>query len=505
MIELPGYELLHELGSGGMARVYLALHKGLDRQVAIKLLNPSLSMDIAFSNRFLREARIVAKLNHPNIIAIFDVNVHQGYHYIAMEYLAGGSLGDKIKEGIAASQALSLLKIIVIGLKVAHDKGFVHRDIKPENILFRDDGTPVITDFGVARAELSATRMTAVGTIIGTPKYMSPEQAQGIEIKSNSDIYSLGIVFYEMLTGVLPYWSDSVVDLMYKHVNDPIPQLPEKLQLLQPLLNKLLAKKSKHRFQCASDVTKAIEQIELRVTAELSTLIKPPQESSQIFNSDKTRVKLQKKPVFKRVLQRKYVFAMATFVFVTAVGAVLFVSLSESTVPLPDEVANNTQDKQLASQTLLEEERLRQVLIAQEKLEQARVEAEKTELAKAQEALLREKTNKKHEIKQNILRHIANAEAAIKKNKLEEAHGFYQQILALDANNKAAKNGKNRVAGLYLGLALKKAKESEFDLAETYINNAAKISLRHPNLASVRQKVIDLKYQHRVRQANQSG
>ncbi len=529
MIELPGYKLLNELGRGGMARVYLALHEGLDRHVAIKLMYPNLSADPAFSDRFLREARIVARLNHPNIITIFDVNVHQGYHYIAMEYLPGESLGDKIKAGIEPAKALSYLKQMAMGLKFAHDKGFIHRDIKPENILFREDGSPVITDFGVARAELSDTRMTEVGTIIGTPHYMSPEQAQGIEIKSNSDIYSLGIVFYEMLTGVVPYRADSIVAIMYKHVNDPIPELTGKLVIFQLLLDKLLAKNAGDRYQCAADIIRDIERIEIRMTPDLATRIIPPKVSNEAHAAETVLYVPKKNFGFNGLAEKKYALAIGAFVLVSTVSAVLFSNLPDNKPP-PRELAKvkqekqSKQDRQLANLIRIEEERARkeaqerqaierakaeqtekdrlardnaererraaqQEKLAQEKRERERKAAEKEKLA----LVMRDKAKKTHDTEQKINRLIATAEASLQKNSLKDAYSSYQQVLGMDADNKTAKKGVDRVAEKYLGLAVSKAKKSSFDTADAYVRSASKISPEHPKLASTQQTIADLK------------
>ena len=386
MIELPGYQLLRELGRGGMARVYLALHEGLDRHVAIKLLYPNLSVDSSFSDRFLREARIVARLNHPNIITVFDVNVHDSYHYIAMEYLPGDTLGDKIKASIEPSKALSYLKQMAMGLKFAHEKGFIHRDIKPENILFREDGTAVITDFGVARAEQSDTRMTAVGTIIGTPHYMSPEQAQGLEIKPNSDLYSLGIVFHEMLTGVVPFRADSLVAIMYKHVNEPIPELQGMLKIFQPLLDNMLAKKAEGRYQNAAEIIKDIDSIELRIAPDLETRIMPPNSALNKHAPERSVFTPLKKPLVKDLLAKKYVLVIASFVFISVASAILFVNLSDNEQPVT-EIAKSKQNRPLVYQQRIEEERIRQEAIEQQAARQAAMD----QAAMARQAIEQEK------------------------------------------------------------------------------------------------------------------
>jgi len=273
MIELPGYTIEKQLGRGGMARVYLARHTGLDRLVAIKVLSKDLDGDQSFSERFMREARIVAKLTHQNIITVHDVGVHNEHHYIAMEYLPGETLDDKIKKKLDIKQVLGITKQIASALDFAHKKGIVHRDVKPDNILFREDDTAVLTDFGIARSTKSETKMTATGTVIGTPHYMSPEQAQGQEIGPWSDLYSLGIVLYEMLSGEVPFDADSTIAVVFKHITEPVPDLPEPYSQYQPLVNTLLAKEPTARYQSGREVIADIECLDRGDTPANATLI----------------------------------------------------------------------------------------------------------------------------------------------------------------------------------------------------------------------------------------
>ena len=275
MIEIPGYTIEKQLGKGGMAKVYLALHKGLDRHVAIKVMSKNLDEedDNSFSERFISEARIVAKLNHVNIITVFDVGVHDGHHYIAMELVPGENLDDKIKKGLGEREALIIMKQIASALDFAHSKHIIHRDIKPENILFREDGTAILADFGIAKATESTSKMTATGTVIGTPHYMSPEQAQGQEVGSYSDFYSLGVVFFEMLTGKVPYDADSTIAIVFKHITEPVPALDAAHTKFQPLLDTLLAKDHKDRYHSGREIITDIECLERGETPANATTI----------------------------------------------------------------------------------------------------------------------------------------------------------------------------------------------------------------------------------------
>ncbi|MGE5167787.1 MAG: protein kinase domain-containing protein [Deltaproteobacteria bacterium] len=265
MIEIPGYKILRQLGRGGMATVYLAMQESVQREVALKVMSPSLLADPDFGERFLREARIAAKLHHRNVVGVHDVGRTGEYHYIAMEYLGGGAVLAKDGTPRPVGFALRVTREIATALNYAHAKGFVHRDVKPDNILLREDGSAALTDFGIARASDSATHMTRTGTVIGTPHYMSPEQARGRPLDGRADLYSLGVVLYELLTGRVPFHADDSLAVGIMHITQPIPILPERLYALQPLLNRLLAKQPEDRFQDGAAVADAIEQIELAI------------------------------------------------------------------------------------------------------------------------------------------------------------------------------------------------------------------------------------------------
>ena len=277
-MEIPGYEIKGVIGKGGMARVYLALHKALNRRVAIKVMNRQQGTDSDFSDRFLREARIVANLTHPNIVTIHDVGEHDGHNYLVMELLPSGeTLSDKIKAGVDSQYALSIVRQVATALKAAHENNIVHRDIKPDNIMFRADSSVVLMDFGVARSvDSAATQMTQAGLIIGTPYYISPEQAQGEKIGPYSDIYSLGIVFYEMLLGKVPYTADTPIALVLKHVSEPVPQLTGDLAVYQPLLDRMMAKKREQRYSNCDQIIADIDSIEAGKPAAQATEILSP-------------------------------------------------------------------------------------------------------------------------------------------------------------------------------------------------------------------------------------
>ncbi len=258
-----------------MSTVYLAIQISVGRVVALKVMNPQLNSDPAFSERFQREATIVGQLSHPNIVAIYDIGRHEDLNYIAMDYLPNGSVHDRMGTGLSGEEVLRITREIASALDHAHEKGYIHRDIKPENILFRSDNSAVLTDFGVARGLAVNSRMTHVGTVVGTPHYMSPEQTKGNTIDGRSDLYSLGVVFYEMLTGVLPFQGDEAVTIALKHISAPIPKSPMQYLGYQRILDKLLAKDPDQRFQRGRDLVIALEELEKIPRTTTTTVAHP--------------------------------------------------------------------------------------------------------------------------------------------------------------------------------------------------------------------------------------
>ena len=260
--DISGYRIVREIGRGGMATVYLAIQEKFDRQVAVKVMDPELVHDETFSARFRRESRIVAKLNHPNIIQVYDVGLATNHHYLVMELITGGELNDRLEQGLDVSTAFRVVKEIARALDFAHSQNFIHRDIKPENILFREDGSSVLSDFGIARGMDNETQITTLGSVVGTPYYMSPEQVTGERLDGRSDIYSLGVVFYKTLTGKVPYDGDSALNIGIRHIKDPLPKLPSGLAKMQPLIDRFMAKMPAHRYQSGAEVVEALEAYE---------------------------------------------------------------------------------------------------------------------------------------------------------------------------------------------------------------------------------------------------
>ena len=269
-LNIPGYQIKAHVGSGGMAVVFRALQESLQRPVALKVLKNTESKE--WTERFLNEGRILASLSHRNIITVHDIGIHAGHIYISMEYLEGGDLKSRIEAGMTPKDALEILTTVGEALEVAHKKGVIHRDVKPGNILFRQDGTPVMADYGIAKDFERETDVTVDGTVIGTPDYLAPEQARIEPIDGRTDVYGLGIIFYEMLTGKKPFEGASPVEIVFKHLNEPIPKLPDAYAMYQPLLESMTAKEPADRFASATAMLAAVT--ELRVNNAVGGLEK---------------------------------------------------------------------------------------------------------------------------------------------------------------------------------------------------------------------------------------
>lgn len=263
------YRVLEALGRGGMAQVYRAYHPQLDRYVAIKVLRSDLVEHEEFLARFRREAHAVSGLRHPNIVQVFDFDVQDELYYMVMELLEGNTLRAKLNEYRTRGQRMPIPEILRIlddvlnGLGYAHGEGIIHRDIKPANIMLTKRGQAVVTDFGIAQI-VGSTQYTVSGALMGTLSYMAPEQGLRGHCDSRSDVYSLGIVLYEMLTGYTPFDADTPLAILMKHLNDPLP-LPSKMDpslpaVLEPIVLKALSKDPDDRYQSAAEMAATLQQ-----------------------------------------------------------------------------------------------------------------------------------------------------------------------------------------------------------------------------------------------------
>ncbi|MGO8949521.1 MAG: serine/threonine-protein kinase [Ktedonobacterales bacterium] len=261
-----GHCVIEELlGQGGMARVYRGKQENLDRQVAIKVLPPYYAADPAFVERFKLEARAMAQLSHPNIVIIHDSGEETGRLYIIMEYVAGGTLKQKMASGMMLSEVTRIIHEVASALTYAHSRGIVHRDVKPVNVLIDTTGRAVLSDFGIAKVLQTSAALTQSGAGVGTPEYMSPEQCRGSgTVDARADIYALGVMLYEMLTGHTPFEADNYTALAHSHIYESVP-LPSKLNprvspAVQSVVMKALEKDPVDRFQKATDMAIALDQ-----------------------------------------------------------------------------------------------------------------------------------------------------------------------------------------------------------------------------------------------------
>jgi tRNA A-37 threonylcarbamoyl transferase component Bud32 len=258
------YEIKGELGRGGMATVYRAYDPSFEREVAIKVLPRELMHDPQFRDRFRREIKTIASLEHPAIVPVYDVGEEDGVPYFVMRYMPGGSLSQWIEKGkFSLEDAARIIERLSSALAYAHKVGLIHRDLKPDNILFDNNGDPFISDFGVAKITDSSTNMTGSG-IIGTPAYMSPEQAQGEKVDNRSDIYGLGVIIFQMLSGHQPYEATTPMGVAVKHITDPVPDIlkdnPTLGEQADTIIKTAMAKDPSLRYQTATELAQALTE-----------------------------------------------------------------------------------------------------------------------------------------------------------------------------------------------------------------------------------------------------
>ncbi len=310
------------LGSGQMAQVYLARDEVLARDVAVKLLRETYSGDEEFVERFRREAQSAASLTHPNIVSVYDLGrSEEGSYYMAMEYVPGGTLKERIsgRGPLDAATAATVALQIAGALREAHGRGIIHRDVKSQNVLVTASADVKVTDFGIARA-VSTSRMTRTGLVLGTAKYMSPEQAMGETVGPRSDLYSLGVVLYEMLTGELPFEADTEIAVSIKHINEPPPPPrepnPEIPEEMNALVLKLLSKNPEDRHRDAAELMQDLERVRDNLSAPRS---QKTEEIAIIEAAHQAGRKEQREDAGKR--QRKPLRFAALFAAILLLGA----------------------------------------------------------------------------------------------------------------------------------------------------------------------------------------
>ena len=256
-----GYKFMRLIGQGAMSRVYLAERLADKTTVVLKIMDGTLTSDSEVIKRFLQEATLVSGLESQHVVKVYDQGFTNKYGYMAMEFFSRGDLKQRIELGISFHNAIDYLLHIGYGLEVIHNVGIIHRDLKPANIMFRGDDHLAIADFGISKRMDSTSELTAVGSLLGTPYYMSPEQVRTEPADHRSDLYSAGIIFYEMLTGRKPFEADSLTGIALKHVNEEPPGLPDELKMVEPIFRRLVAKAPDARYQNASELVGDIKAL----------------------------------------------------------------------------------------------------------------------------------------------------------------------------------------------------------------------------------------------------
>jgi serine/threonine protein kinase len=271
--DIPGYRIEQKIADGRISDIFLAVQEDLDRQVAVKVLNPELFKDEKFADNFHKEAKRMSKFTHPNIVNMLDVGEYNGLYYIVMEYLPG-SLRELISRKFSGEGndprledhgLINLLKQVAWSFDYAHKSNVIHKDIRPDNIRFREDGTPVVVGFFISRVIGSSNTLKKLGMIAGTPQYASPEQALRKPLNSTSDLYSLGVTLFEILTGNVPYDAEEIIAIENQHIMEPIPNLPDEFFQYQPLLDALMEKNKEDRVQNAVELLKLLDELEFKL------------------------------------------------------------------------------------------------------------------------------------------------------------------------------------------------------------------------------------------------
>ena len=491
-MEIPGYRIEKEIGKGGMATVYLAVQESLDRSVVLKIMDRvQRTASDEMAQRFMDEGRIVASLHHPNIVTIYDIGLAGEDLYISMEYVQGGDLKKRMESHVAPKMALDIVEKIGTALESAHSHKVIHRDVKPANILFREDGTPLLTDFGIAKQTDYDKDLTSTGIFLGSPNYVSPEQADGKSVDGRSDIYSLGCIFYEMLTGYKPYHSDSVIDIVIQHKTSPVPTLPEKLSIYQSLLDRMMAKSLNDRFASAEEMLKSVRKLKALEQSDESDLVPDFDITGHTPSEDKpkqSKKKISIVLIILLILSSMFFFGLQ-FVEIKLKSSESKIARVSTESVLPSTVINT--EKNLAEQTI---ETIQTEQPAITESVDTTISEEVKETPKEQTSI----QNKKPASEQ-----VTQALAWLGKQSLDEykltfppkdnAYYYFSRLLELEPNNRTAYEGILAIADRYVILAERSFANNEIEKTKTYIEIGLQINPRNQALISMQDLVNNQK------------
>ena len=554
-MDIKGYKIQGQIGQGGMAIVYRAIQESLDRPVALKVMNPLFAENPQFTSRFLDEGRLLASLRHHNIMTIYDIGVCDNLHYISMEYVDGGDLKQRIREGITPLTALDYVITIGSCLQVAHVAKIVHRDVKPVNILFRNDDTLLLTDFGIAKQLVGRKNITVTGSLVGSPYYLSPEQALGGDVDGRADIYSLGIVLFEMLMGKRPFDGDSQIDVALKHIEGNLPLLPPHLSHFQSLVDKMTAKQTHDRFRDAASMVQAAQLLrhsyqwdnDSKVVAEPqffpgfddTTVLYIGDEEDvidahiarlgQSATADTTALRQEQRQARHELKKHPQpgdqpdgqgdehpttknwgsvrMGGIAAGLWVLALFTTLLtVGLPDYTSSVPTPEA--TQEKPTHPKTYMKTEQSFDQPIAQPLVEYPKpselIQQTDTQPQQSVNMEIQHKTGEQIESEPNSQNEIdillKKAEIAISEYRLtspvgNNAFDYYQQVLQTDPENSQANNGFSDIADRYLQLARSALKKDQLEKAKQYVERGLNVKKDHPGLLSFRADLVNQEIQ----------
>lgn len=511
MKSIAGYNIVKLLAKGGMAAIYLAEQASLQRQVVLKFLNPKL--DDSIRKRFIDEGRIIASLEHPNIITVFDVVSTQKYNFLAMEFLEGGDLEQQLKTGLGTYAALQIISKISDALHLIHKQGIIHGDIKPANVLFRKNGCPLITDFGIShQCEPKKEVDSGMGDLYASPTYASPELIQGKPFDYRTDMYSLGIMMYEMLVGEKPFLGETEMEVIANSIQDPIPELPDSLKEFQPLMESLLAKKPEYRLSDTKLVTRFVDQY-LKDHPELKEL----SSETKLIDSDVIVEYISKRKHKKEKNSSNYFLSPLLLILIFSV--IIWLNketlwnqwFSDVATSKPDPAntlkkgssntkidpefntdisdsgtINDTEEVVLllkqSEQDLLRHQEL--LSKKEEEIEQVKLQLEKQKIRPAQNQYRKDK---------QIVSLLRSAQQGLKDYRLstplnDNALYYFQKVLEMDPENKKAKKGIEDVVYRYEILARSALDKYNYQKAQQFISTGLSIDADNKRLKELQEK-----------------